>query len=130
MLNRAPASPPQVQSGTIFKIEAQSVSIDTGSGKVQVPINQFQLDGRPVQVQELNVQMPCVQEGGMWQVQPSESSLMKPGFSSQMGPKAGPGISPLTAKLGPPTMPNIAQPGAPGGPPKQEQYEPNAKRAS
>jgi len=71
MLGRNQASSPQGQSGAISKIEPQGVILDLGSGRVEVPLAQLQVDGRPAQVQDLRVAQVCVQEGGVWKVQPS-----------------------------------------------------------
>jgi len=102
LLSKAQASSPQGQSGTISKIEPQGVILNLGSGRVEVPLAQLQVDGRPAQVQDLRVSQVCVQEGGVWKVQPSPAPPMKPAFAPQSVPKAGPGLTP---------GPNMTKPG-------------------
>ena len=84
-LKKGQASSPQSHSGTISRIEADRVILNLGSGRVEVPLAQLQVDGRPAQRQDLRVSQVCVQEGGVWKVQPSPAPPMKPGFAPQSG---------------------------------------------
>jgi len=68
-LKKGQASSPQSHSGTISRIEADRVILNLGSGRVEVPLAQLQVDGRPAQRQDLRVSQVCVQEGGVWKVQ-------------------------------------------------------------